>query len=184
MREPHTSEGEITTWSSSRLCEWITTVERDPAPDDAYWWWRVRRIAQSRAYDHKLSADERREWANAMLATSEREQHFGRVKPWDGALDRFSMRTHIIVNLGPVPGDETWDPMALAQDVIGTLTLPPERARELTEHWQTLPVEQMLLLRQHKNMLRSLVPELVEMLPDGDLATRVHEWLAIRPNLP
>jgi hypothetical protein len=184
MPEPLTPEEDIATWSSPRLREWLAAVREDPAPNDAYWWWRVRNMAQSRAYERKLSPGERREWAATMLAASECEQRFGRLKPWDGARDRFTMRTYIIVNLGPMPGDEMWDPVTLARDVLGTLTLPPDRARELAEHWQTLPIEQMQLLRQHKNVLRPFLPELVDMLADGEVATRVHEWLAIRPNLP
>lgn len=93
------------------------------------------------------------------------------------------MRAYVILNLGPVPDEEIWQPATLARDVLNTLTMQPEQAQQLAEQWRTLPLDQTRLLRDHKNLLGPLVG-VVDLLPDGDLSARVHAWLTVRPKLP
>ena len=175
---------DIEAWSSTRVRDWISTVQEAPGSGNAYWWWRVRWMAQQHAHNGRLPTQQRRDWAKTMLAASECEQRFGKQRQWHSeALDRFHMRVYVIVNLSSVPDEEIWQPATLARDVLNTLTMQPEQAQQLAEQWRTLPLDQIRLLRDHKNLLGCLVP-VVGLLPDGDLSVRVHAWLTVRPKLP
>jgi len=184
MDTPRSLLEDMKDWSRTRLNNWLSTVHEDPAQGNANWWRSVRWIPQSHAYRGTLTADERRDWARTMLAVSEHEQHFGWQQPWSAAHERFMMRAYVILNIGSPPGEEIREPAALARDVLETLTMAPDQAQELAERWRTVPIEQIRLLRDHKNMLSALPPGLVDLIPEGDLLSCVRRWLAIRPQLP
>ncbi|GII25361.1 hypothetical protein Pme01_49580 [Planosporangium mesophilum] len=170
-------------WSSAHMRRWITTVIEGSAPRSVNWWLSVRWIAQLHVYDRTLPAEDRREWAEAALSLTKCAERFTGYDRWTAVADAFKLRSLLVRELGPVPGDGTWDVAALLRDVLAVVTLAPDQARELAERWQTLPVEQIQLLRRHKNLLTPLVP-LADRLPAGSDAERVRAWLAVRPDLP
>jgi hypothetical protein len=93
------------------------------------------------------------------------------------------MRALLINELGPLPGDETWDPAALVRSVLATTTLHPQTAGELAHRWTALPPEDILLLRRHKNLLGALAT-VIDQVPDGSDRDIARAWLAVRPSLP
>jgi hypothetical protein len=175
--------GDIDTWSSTRVRQWMSTLSEDNAPRSVNWWLRMRWIAQRHVYDRTLSAEARREWAEVALSLTDHAERFAGYDRWSAAADRFNLRSLLIQELGSVPGDEKWEQAALVRSVLAAVTLTPDQAGELAERWQTLPVEQIQLLRRHKNLLAPLAP-FVDQLPAGPDAERVRTWLLVLPNLP
>jgi len=170
-------------WSSARVRQWMSTLSEDTAPRSVNWWLRTRWIAQRHVYDRTLSAEARREWAEVALSLTDHAERFAGYDRWSAAADGFNLRSLLIQELGSVPGDEKWEPAALVRSVLATVTLTPDQAGELAERWQTLPVEQVQLLRRHKNLLTPLAP-LVDQLPAGPDAERVRTWMLVLSNLP
>jgi hypothetical protein len=175
--------GEMDTWSCARVRQWISTLHEDNAPQSVNWWLRTRWIAQLHAYDRTLAAEARREWAEVALSLTDRAERFAGYDRWSAAADAFNLRSLLIQELGLVTGDEKWEPAALVRSVLAAVTLMPGQATELAERWQTLPAEQIQLLRRHKNLLAPIAP-LVDQLPAGPDAERLRTWLAVLPNLP
>ncbi len=174
---------ELSHWSSAQVRQWIASLEHREPPRSVNWWLGVRQCLQPRAYDSELSAEERREWGELVLLLTAYSERFAGEDPWQAAIDRFHMRGLLIRELGSVAGDPAWDLAVLVRDVLATTTLTIGQARELAEHWSDLPIEQIRVLRRHKNLFAPLVP-LAERLPDGDEAEQVIAWLALRPALP
>ncbi|MDZ5447885.1 hypothetical protein U2F26_35205 [Micromonospora sp. 4G57] len=175
--------GDMDAWSSARVRQWMSTLSEDDAPRSVNWWLKTRWIAQLHVYDRALTAEARREWAEVALSLTDRAERFAGYDRWSAAADSFNLRSRLIQELGSVPGDENWDQAALVRSVLGAVTLMPAQANELAESWQTLPIEHILLLRRHKNLVAPLAP-LVDQLPARPDAERVRTWLAILPNLP
>ncbi|MFU8850098.1 hypothetical protein ACNAW0_03775 [Micromonospora sp. SL1-18] len=174
---------DMAAWSSVRVRKWMSTLSEDNAPGSINWWLRTRWIAQLHVCDRTLTAEARREWAEVALSLTDRAERFAGYDRWSAAADGFNLRTVLIQELGSVPGDQNWERAALVRSVLAAVTLTPDQAGELAERWQALPVDQILLLRRHKNLLASLAP-LVDQLPAGPDAERVRTWLLVLPNLP
>lgn len=174
---------EMDEWPSSQLRLWITTLTEASAPAETNWWLRVRIMPQSRAYNRRLAADVRREWAMVFLLLVEGSERFAGLDRWEAATDAASMRALLINELGPLPGDETWDPAALVRSVLATTTLHPQAASELARRWRALPREEMLLLRRHKNLLAPLTM-VIDRVPAGSDRDVARAWLAVRASLP
>ncbi|MEH0939174.1 hypothetical protein [Micromonospora psammae] len=117
------------------------------------------------------------------LSLTDHAERFAGYDRWSAAADAFTLRSLLIGELGSVPGDGTWDRAALIRSVLAAVTLMPSQAGEFADRWQTLPIEQIQLLRRHKNLLAPLAP-LVDQLPAGPDAERVRAWLAVLPKLP
>lgn len=175
--------GDMDAWSCARVRQWMSTLSEDSAPRSVNWWLRTRWIAQLHVYDRTLTAEARREWAEVALSLTDRAERFADYDRWSGATDAFNLRSLLIQELRSVPGDENWDQAALVRSVLAAVTLMPAQANELAERWQTMPIEQIQLLRRHKNLLAPLAP-LVDQLSAGPDAERVRTWLAVLPNLP
>lgn len=175
--------GDMDAWSSARVRLWMSTLSEDNAPRSVNWWLGTRWIAQLHVYDRTLTAEARREWAEVALSLTDRAERYAGYDRWSASADGFNLRSLVIRDLGSVPGDENWDRAALVRSILAAMTLTPARAAQLAVRWQSLPVEQIRLLRRHKNLLAPLVP-LVDQLPAGPDAERVHAWLLVLPHLP
>jgi hypothetical protein len=174
---------EMDEWSSSQFRLWITALTDASAPTEINWWLGVRIMPQSRVYDRTLPPDIRREWAMVFLLLVEGSERFAGLDRWAAATDAASMRALLINELGPLPGDETWDSAALVRSVLVTTTLHPQTANELARRWRALPREDILLLRRHKNLLATLAM-VFDQVPDGSDRDIARAWLAVRPSLP
>ena len=175
--------GDMDAWSSAQVREWMSTLSEDNGPRSVNWWLRTRWIAQLHAYDRTLTAEVRREWADVALSLTDHAERFAGYDRWSATADACNLRSLLIGEIGSVPGDATWDQAALVRSVLAAVTLMPAQAGELAARWQTLPIEQIRLLRRHKNLLAPLAP-LVDQLPAGPDADRARAWLAVLPNLP
>ncbi|MFG1818797.1 hypothetical protein ACGFIF_33885 [Kribbella sp. NPDC049174] len=174
---------EMKEWSSSQFRLWITTLTEASAPTEINWWLRVRIMPQSRVYNRTLPADVRREWAMVFLLLVEGSERFADLDRWEAATDAANMRALLINELGPLPGDETWDPAALVRSVLATTTLHPQAASEMARRWRALPREETLLLRRHKNLLAPLTM-VIDQAPAGSDRDIARAWLAVRASLP
>src|SRR6266568_8974411 len=67
------------------------------------------------------------------------------------AANNFRLRILIIDRLGPDIQDSDWNPDLVAADILAALILTPTQARELSDHWQALPVERIGELRDVKS---------------------------------
>jgi hypothetical protein len=174
---------EMEAWTSADFRQWIATLTEETAPRSINWWLGARWVAQHHVYDRTLTAEARRGWADVALLLTQNAERFAGYERWSAATDEVNVRSLLIHELGPVPGDDKWDPAVLARDVLAIVTLAPQEAHELAAQWRALPREQVLLLRRHKNLLAPLV-SVVDQLPAGPDAEHVQRWLEVRPNLP
>ncbi|MEU7110786.1 hypothetical protein [Streptomyces sp. NPDC046182] len=143
----------------------------------------ARVIAQSQAYDASNPQEARRQWAKLSLLANRRmlddaEGHSARVAQQD-----FMLRMWVIDRLGPDRTDPDWSPEALASDTLDTLTFTPTQAAGLAEGWRDLPVEQIRVLRWHKNLTAHL-ESLVGHLAPGPVREQLTAWNATRMLLP
>ncbi|MER7443680.1 hypothetical protein [Micromonospora avicenniae] len=182
MSQPNVA-GDMVTWSSAQMRQWMSTLSEDMALRSVNWWLQTRWIAQLHVYDRALTAEARREWGELALSLTERAQRFAGYDRWDAMEDSVHLRCLLIQEVGSVPGDQHWDRSALVRSVLAAVTLTPARATELAERWRTLPTEQILLLRRHKQLVGPLAA-LVDQLPAGPDTERVRTWLAMLPKLP
>jgi hypothetical protein len=173
----------MTGWSSSQLREWVASLDEPRALRGVNWWLGARWTPQLHAYDNTLAGEARREWAEVFLLLVDGMDRFTTYDPWRAALDRFMMRAYVVSRLGQVEGSATWNADSLAHDILGMLSISPEQAREESQSWRSLAIDQIKTLRNHKNMLKPLkcVVDLLEPSPSAD---RAREWLALRPALP
>jgi hypothetical protein len=139
--------------------------------------------SQRRAYTRTSPPDVRREWALVFLSLVESSETFANLDHWTAATDAATIRALLINELGPIPGDTPWDPTALTQRVLATTTLRPERAADLAREWKTLPYQEILRLRRHKNLLSPLTT-IIDQLPDGKDRDHIRAWYVVLPNLP
>jgi hypothetical protein len=95
------------------------------------------------------------------------------------AANNVRLRTNIIDRLGPDIQDPDWNPDLVAADILAALTLTPTQARELSDHWQALPVERFCELRDVKNTTAPL-QRLLRHLQPGPIRDQAREWLTIR----
>ena len=174
---------EMDAWSVARVRQWMSTLSEDNAPRSVNWWLGRRWIAQFHAYDRTLTAEARREWAEVALSLTDRTVRLAGYDRWSAATDGLNLRSSMIQELGAVPGDEKWEPDALVRSFLAAVTLTPAQAGELAERWQTLPIEQIRLLRRHKHVLVPVAP-IVDQLSPGPDADLVRTWLSVLPNLP
>jgi hypothetical protein len=168
---------------TARVRQWISALDQTTAPRSVNWWLRARFTAQLRADDRSLPTETRRDWAGVALLLTQCAEQFAGYHRCSALADTFNLRGHLIRELGPVPDDEAWDLSVLIQDVLAALTLQSDQARKLATKWPNLSIDQIRLLRFHKNVLAALV-HLEDRLPDGPDAERVRVWLAVRPSLP
>jgi hypothetical protein len=174
---------ELDTWSSTECLHWIATLTEQSAPTDLNWWLRARIAPQRRAYNRTSPPDVRRDWALVFLSLVDSSETFANLNHWTAATDAATIRALLINELGPIPGDTPWDPAALTQRVLATTTLRPEAAADLAREWKTLPRQEILLLRRHKNLLTPLTT-IIDQLPHGRDRDHVEDWYAVLPNLP
>ncbi|GAB1689265.1 hypothetical protein [Krasilnikovia sp. M28-CT-15] len=176
-------DSEITDWSSTRIRQWISDLDEQAAPRSVNWWIGIRQRLQHRVYDRDLPADLRREWGEVVLLLMDCAVRIAGGDPWSTAVGKFHLRGLLIRELGPVPGDTTWDQIALTREVLATTTLDVDHAREMAGHWRTLPTEEIRVLRQHKSLFAPLAL-LADQLPEGDYSEQVNAWLVVQPTLP
>jgi hypothetical protein len=173
---------ESDSWSSEEFHRWIRSLDATCAPPEVNAWLRIRLLPQHRAYDRALDADTRREWAEVFLSLVGCAERFAEYDSWEAALDRANMRALLINELGPV-GDETWNPDALLRNILSTLTLQPEGALALSQHWRDLPATEILLLQRHKQLVGGPLETVVAHVADGPDADLAQRWLITRLSL-
>ena len=160
-----------------RWCDGLTDAT---APRSVNRWLSMRVIAQTRAYDVANPIDVRRDWAAVSIKLTECAARFAGYGSWNEAIDICNMRAFMIRNLSPVPVSEV---DALIAFALARLTLRPSAAKALADRWQTLPVDRILLLRRHKNLIAPLV-HLADQLPDTADADIARSWINIHRHLP
>jgi hypothetical protein len=177
------SHDDMAGWSSSRLREWANSLDTSRAPRETNWWLGTRWTPQRRAYDRALTAESRREWAEAFLTLVDCMRRFTTYDRWSASADQFNMRALLIGQLGEVDGSTTWSADALARDVLAALTLTLHQARQQSQTWRSLPTDQILTLRRHKILLAPLetIAGLLSRSADNN---SVRDWLTVRPALP
>lgn len=144
---------------------------------------QIREVTVSHTQDDRLDAESRKRWAKLSLHTNARMtgEH-----PWQQARkadNNLRLRTLIIDRLGPDESDPDWNPNVVASDILAVLTLTPATAREMSSHWQILPIDQIASLRRHKNATAPL-QQLLRHLQPGPTHDHAREWLAVRDLLP
>ncbi|MEY9873270.1 hypothetical protein ABH931_002752 [Streptacidiphilus sp. MAP12-33] len=143
---------------------------------------QIREVAQSHAYRSEEPRGDRLRWAKLSLAANKR---FHGDDPQAQARMRqqeLMLRTWIIEHLGP-DADSDWNPQALAEDTLAALTLEPGEAEAASADWRELPIEQIRLLRHHKN-LTGHVDRLIPRLEPGQIKDQLAKWASVRAHLP
>jgi hypothetical protein len=176
-------EIEFETWSSDRALRWCESLDEATAPRSVNWWLGVRSIAQLRVYDSRSPADTRLGWAAVAIALTDCAARYAGLNQWSAARDICNMRVFVISKLGAVPERDFWDIGTLIEFVVAKLTLDPGAARDLAQRWRTLPTDQILLLRQHKNLI-SPIRVLAARLPDTANGRTVQAWIDVHEVLP
>jgi len=180
-------------WSCGQLREWGVGLDESRAPRDINWWLGARWPPQMRAYDTKLAAAARHEYAEVFLLFVDCMERFTTYDRWRAATDRFNMRALLIRQLGQVDRSAIWNADALMHDVLAMLTLSPSEAREQAEQLRSLikartvpmldsaAMDRIRLLLNHNDVLKPLasVAHLLRSSPDTD---RAREWLALPLN--
>ncbi|MER5319372.1 hypothetical protein [Streptosporangium roseum] len=125
--------------------------------------------------------EERRIWARVAFAALDRLERAG-CPTQDVSMRRFNLRALLIADLGP-NGDPLWSPDRLAMDVLETLPLSLERAREWATDWTARPRHEMHALRTCKNLIKPM--ELVaDRLTTGPVRTQIERWMDLGTHLP
>ena len=153
------------------------------APASVNWWLRLRWVAQSRLYDRSLDTSERLEWAAAALDLTHCAERFAGYSHWDAVLDEVNLRCFVVSRLGARPQDEPADLACLVQVAAAAIELTPDQALDLSSRWRELPLDQIVMLRRHKNLLAPLTL-VADQLPAGRETDRIRALLALRPALP
>ncbi|MFE5937198.1 hypothetical protein ACFQ69_17625 [Streptomyces sp. NPDC056470] len=91
---------------------------------------QIRVVALSSAEDGRLPAGLRKQWAKLSLQVNARMHGDGLWDQARMAMHNFSLRTRMIEELGPDPGDSDWDAAAIASGIVSAVILTPEQARE------------------------------------------------------
>lgn len=125
--------------------------------------------------------EERRIWARVAFAALDGLERAGRPIQ-DVNTRRLSLRALLIADLGP-NGDPLWSADRLAADVLETLPLSLEQAREWATDWTTRPRHEIHALRTCKNLIKPI--ELVaDRLTTGPVRTQIERWMDLRKRLP
>jgi hypothetical protein len=169
---------ELSTWPIDKLRAFANNPGPQGQPLEA-----VRELAQAHAYQPDDSRQNRLEWAKLSLLINDRMHGDHPGQRARRATQNFMLRTWIIDNLGPDPTDADWDPDALAADTLAELSLDPDEALGLAQHWRELPAGQIGELRRHKNMTRHL-PTLTRYVTPGPTRDRLLQWIKARRQLP
>jgi hypothetical protein len=169
----------VGTWTFEEVQAWVDRPDHRGQELERI----IREVTVAHAQDDRLDAESRKRWAKLSLQTNARMPGDG---PWPQArraANNFRLRTLIIDRLGPDRQDPDWDPDVVASDILAALTLTPTHARELSDHWQNLPIEQIGELRRLKNATAPL-QRLLHHLEPGPTCDQAREWLAVRDLLP
>ncbi|MER7759675.1 hypothetical protein [Streptomyces sp. NPDC097619] len=143
----------------------------------------ARVVAQGHAYDSADPQEVRRQWAklsllaNRLMHTDD-DGHLERVAQQD-----FMFRMWVIDRLGPDDTNPDWSLDALAADTLGALTITPAQAASLAGRWRDLAIEQIRLLRRHKNLTAHLETLLGHLTP-GRNRDQLSAWTSARRMLP
>jgi hypothetical protein len=144
---------------------------------------RIRTVAVFHAQDDGCVPEDRKRWAKLALEVNARMPG---DSPWDRArrtMNNTRLRTLIIERLGADPNDPDWRPEQVAQDILREIPLTPAQARELSDGWQSQPIDRIGELRRVKNISAPL-RQLIAHLSPGPLHDQARQWLSIRPRLP
>ncbi len=144
---------------------------------------RIREVTSRHAQDYRLDPADRKRWAKLSLQVNARMHG---DSPWQQArmaANNVRLRTNIIDRLGPDIQDPDWNPDLVAAGILAALTLTPTQARELSDHWQALPVERFCELRDVK-ITTARLQRLLRHLQPGPIRDQAREWLTIRELLP
>ncbi|SHN46617.1 hypothetical protein [Cryptosporangium aurantiacum] len=166
---------ELSRWSVEEL-EVYVAVHRGAVLET------VREVAQSQAYRSDLPRNHRRRWAALALLANDRQRSddaWGQTRKISQDLH---LRTWVAEHLGP-DADPAVKPTEIAADTLAALTLEPSDALTMSINWRELPVEQIGLLRRHKNLTAHL-SRLIELLPSGPEKDQLAVWIAVRGHLP
>jgi hypothetical protein len=143
---------------------------------------RIRELAQSHVYQPTESREARLRWAKLSLAAN-RRFHGGDPRAQTRMhCQEFRLRAWVIEHLGQ-DADPDWNPEALAEDTLAALSLRPDQAEAITVNWRELPIEQIGLLRRHKNLTGHL-DGLVPGLQPGPIKDQLAAWASVRSHLP
>ena len=142
----------------------------------------VREVAQSQAYRSDLPRHHRLRWAALALLANDRQRSDDAWGQARKASQDLHLRTWVAEHLGP-DTDPAVNPTAIAADSLAALTLEPSDALMMSTNWHELPVEQIGLLRRHKNMTVHL-SRLIELLPSGPEKDQLAAWIAVHEHLP
>ncbi|MGE7439506.1 MULTISPECIES: hypothetical protein [Kitasatospora] len=143
---------------------------------------RIRVVAQSHVNRSLEPREVRLRWAKLSLAAN---KQFHGDEPWSQTRMRcqeFRLRTWVIEHIGP-DADPDWNPDALAEDTIAALSLQPGQAEATAANWRELPIEQIGVLRRHKN-LTGHIDRLMPSLRPGPIKDQLAAWASVRAHLP
>ncbi|MZD08287.1 hypothetical protein GTW43_24865 [Streptomyces sp. SID5785] len=107
----------------------------------------------------------------------------GEGHPARAAHQDFMLRMWVIDSLGPDATDPDWNPDALAVDTLDALTITPAEAAALADGWRGLAIEQIRMLRWHKNLTAHL-ETLIGYLAPGHSRDQLLAWTSTRRALP
>jgi hypothetical protein len=170
--------GDISVWAFEQVQAWAHRSDHHGQELEC-----LRVVTVSHAQDEHLDPDDRKRWAKLSLQVNAR---MNGNDPWQqtrAATNDFGLRTLIIDRLGPDTRDPDWDPDRVAAEILGSLTMTPSYARELSDRRQTLSIEQMGELRRIKNITAPL-KQLLRHLQLGPVCDQAREWVATRGLLP
>ena len=170
--------GDISVWAFEQVQAWANQSDHHGQELE-----RIREVTVFHAQDEHLDPEDRKRWAKLSLQINARMNGDDSWQQAGTATNNFGLRALIIDRLGPDPHDPDWNPYRVAAEILGSLTMTPSHARDLSDHWHTLSIDQMGELRRIKNVTAPL-KQLLRHVQPGPICDKAQEWLAIRGLLP
>ncbi|MGW6876768.1 hypothetical protein ACWGHA_31035 [Streptomyces xanthophaeus] len=145
-------------------------------------WEQLRDFAVGGMQSPGLSDETRLRWGRLALSAISRKELS--QAPQQAMAEFANVRAYMIREFGVSKTDAARDLPALCSEILQNVGMPLEAGARLAEGWQSAPRDQMLQLRQIKNMLTPLLP--LRTLLEGDDAAfqETRAWLELVPRLP